>query len=463
MSTGTAIHIGLNGVDPAAYEGWDGTLDACENDATSMEQLTSSVGFSTQLLLTADATVNAVFGAIAEAASYASAGDICVITYAGHGGQFEDLGGEEQDEKDETWLLYDREVLDDEIHAALAAFARDVRVVVLSDSCHSGTVVRNFYREVIDRLPAVRSAYERVAPRLRSRSRVKTRARELRLRGAPPDVQNRILNTHRALYEGIRAATPRSNQVDLDASVILISGCQDNQESAEQNGHGAFTAALLEEWNERGFRDDYPALHSAILAALPATQSPNYYTDGVSWPEFEAQVPFTIEAPGYSGTTDEEPEQPDEPEEPPYDDGRDGPRIEGPRDPVSRADSAPSFTVYTGANPYYIFEIASDPNLFDGERADERSDANWYSSWDDPYAPVRLQGELYWLPDTAWESLRDNDQLWFRVGTTPSEDSWDGYTVSTADDEGESAPSITIVSAEERRRAWRTAMAAAAE
>jgi hypothetical protein len=33
------LHVGLNGIDPEHYAGWDGPLDWCEVDATDMEEL----------------------------------------------------------------------------------------------------------------------------------------------------------------------------------------------------------------------------------------------------------------------------------------------------------------------------------------------------------------------------------------------------------------------------------------
>lgn len=304
MATGMAIHIGLDNLDPDAYAGWDGALAACENDASSMEELARSVGYRTQTLLTSDARAETVFGAIQDAAVSLKRGDICLITYAGHGGQFADLNGdEEQDRLDETWLLYDREVLDDEIRVALSAFHAGVRVVVLSDSCHSGTVTRAQYERMLD-TSSVRHAYERVAPWLLSRSGIANRG--LRLRGAPADIQKKVLDAHRALYEGIRASTPKREETSVAASAILISGCQDNQESAEENGHGVFTAALLEHWGRGAFSGDYHALRDAILRDLPPTQSPNLFTTGTPWVAFEKQVPFTIDPPEFAGGAGEQ-------------------------------------------------------------------------------------------------------------------------------------------------------------
>jgi hypothetical protein len=276
MAKGTAIHIGLNRVDPDAYAGWTGVLSACENDALAMQRIAEQMAYGTRVFLSEDATAGDVFGAIGDAAASLAAGDICVITYAGHGGQFKDLTGEEPDSRDETWLLFDREVLDDEIHQALSAFKDGVRIVVLSDSCHSGSVIRA------------------LLPRS---DRVDTGTR-LRSRGVPEGVQDRVLAANRDLYRSIRARTPARDDASIRASVLLISGCQDNQESMEGDDHGAFTAELLRHWNNGAFTGDYVSLHDAILRGLPPTQSPNFLAIGPQWPAFHRQRPFTIAPPG---------------------------------------------------------------------------------------------------------------------------------------------------------------------
>ena len=49
MPKGISIHIGLNSVDPAHYEGWDGALAACEADAKDMYALAKKQGFQASL------------------------------------------------------------------------------------------------------------------------------------------------------------------------------------------------------------------------------------------------------------------------------------------------------------------------------------------------------------------------------------------------------------------------------
>src|SRR5688572_22020060 len=144
MAKGISVHIGLNEVDPDHYGGWDGRLTACEFDAKDMQKIAKQRGFLPRLLLTANATATAVQAAIRDAASRLKAGDFFWLTYSGHGGQVPDINHDEGegDRQDETWVLYDRELIDDELYALWSGFAPGVRILVLSDSCHSGTVTK---------------------------------------------------------------------------------------------------------------------------------------------------------------------------------------------------------------------------------------------------------------------------------------------------------------------------------
>ena len=142
MSKGTSIHIGLNRVDPVHYGGWDGQLTACEFDAKDMRAIAHAQGFTTHMLLTTAARAGAVAKAMTQAAATLLGGDMLLLTYSGHGGQVPDTNHDEADRQDETWVLYDRELVDDELYSLWARFKPGVRIVVISDSCHSGTVAR---------------------------------------------------------------------------------------------------------------------------------------------------------------------------------------------------------------------------------------------------------------------------------------------------------------------------------
>lgn len=139
-----SLHIGIDRVDPARYGGWDGALSGCERDARTMTDIARMEGFpDPRQLFTRQATSGAILAEIRRAAGALEAGGTFLLTYAGHGGQAADpTGDEETDQLDETWVAYDRQILDDELEQVFAEFAAGVHVVVVSDSCHSGTVHR---------------------------------------------------------------------------------------------------------------------------------------------------------------------------------------------------------------------------------------------------------------------------------------------------------------------------------
>ena len=140
MPSGRSLHIGLNRVNPNAYEGWNGQLAGCENDARAMQSIARAQKLAPKTLLTRAATSSAVTAAIADAAATLLPGDLFFLSYSGHGGQVPDRNGDEtEDAKDETWVLYDRQLIDDELYALWGRFQTGVRIFVLSDSCHSGT------------------------------------------------------------------------------------------------------------------------------------------------------------------------------------------------------------------------------------------------------------------------------------------------------------------------------------
>lgn len=270
MKQGISLHIGLNSVNPNHYGGWDGPLVACENDARDMGMLAQSQGFGTTELLTQNATRTAVTSAIRQAASQLNSDDIFLISYSGHGGQLPDQNNDEPDGMDETWCLYDGEMVDDELYALYATFKPNVRILVLSDSCHSGTVIK--------------AAAMRKAEREGAGARIKC---------LPPEIAARTYSLHKAFYDPILSKR-KTNVRSIGASVKLISGCQDNQLSMDGPFNGLFTGTLKQVWNGGKFRGDYAAFHKKIVRQMPPDQTPNLYTIGASLPAFDNQRPFFI-------------------------------------------------------------------------------------------------------------------------------------------------------------------------
>jgi len=287
MAKGISLHIGVNEVDDTHYRGasvtigWKGTLNGCENDAIALEALARENGFKTELLLTKDATRENVKAKLLEVSKTLSNGDYFFLTYAGHGSQVADLSGDEQldqdipsskrDRRDETWCLYDAQLLDDELFQLLAGFGKGVRILMLSDSCHSGTVAREMTGNHPE--PQEGRAF-RLVPRA--------------------TLSNTYLH-HRAFYDSLQA--PAGSHSDIEASVILFSGCQDDELSQEDQLHappqGIFTLTLLEAWAAEPI-SNYKALFQAVIAKMPEDQTPNLLHFGGAITEFLASKPFLI-------------------------------------------------------------------------------------------------------------------------------------------------------------------------
>jgi hypothetical protein len=264
MPRGLSIHIGLNRVDPAGYGGWDGPLASCEADMHAMGGICAAQGFEISNLPTAHATWDRVAAAVRDAAGRLRAGDTFVLTYAGHGGAYEDHEGDEADGQDETWCLFDGQVLDDELHELWYLFAPGVRVLVVSDSCHSATVARKIAKaglvETVLRPPA-----PDVTPRL-----------------LPIAVADETHDRLKARFEAVRARAPAG---EPGCSLVLLGACQDDELSWGDNENGLFTRALMQTWSRPDLPPGYPALTAAIAARL-TRQRPNCMTLGSADPAF---------------------------------------------------------------------------------------------------------------------------------------------------------------------------------
>jgi len=277
--SGRSLHIGLNRVDPAHYNGWDGALNACEFDANDMETLAKSRGFETSKLLNDEATADAILAAIEDAAGRLEPGDIFFVSYSGHGGQVPDKNAEEElDRSDETWVAFNRQIVDDELYARWEKFQSGVRIIVLSDSCHSGSVLRKIDADVPDPV-ATRAAAAKESPRYRA---------------MPRDVMIATYRAHDDLYDGIQSSGATAPKAQIGATVLLIAGCQDDQLSLDGFSNGLFTENLRAVWDDGAWRGGYPAFHEAIRTRMPSSQQPNYMRVGGANDEFEQQDPFTI-------------------------------------------------------------------------------------------------------------------------------------------------------------------------
>lgn len=276
MARGMSIHIGVNRVDPAHYGG-PRTLLGCENDAREMSRIASRRGYEVRpLLLSEGAKIAAVRGELSYAAKALYAGDILLLTFSGHGGTVPDDNHDERFDTDQTWCLYDEELVDDEIYGRLADFRRGVRVVVVSDSCFSGNILWELLTD-------------RVVPDHREWGRG--------LRGLHPDVAARTYRRNRARYDEIQTIFPHGRDVRLSASVLLMAACLENETARDGEANGLFTEELLRAWKEGRFDDTYFQFFASIADAVNQrrrTQRPWIQPDGPDPEQWITARPFEI-------------------------------------------------------------------------------------------------------------------------------------------------------------------------
>ncbi len=270
-----SLNMGLNYVNPDHYDGWEGELFACENDARDMSQLATNQGFQSTILLREEVTRQNVISYLTKASKELESGDILMVSYSGHGGWIKDLNGDEDDFMDETWCLFDAQIVDDELYQLWSRFIAGVRILIVSDSCHSGGVVKYVN-----------------GPNLRLERFSNLESSEKRVRAAPLKAIKKTYKKNREFYDSLPAR--KSPTPSINASVKLLSGCQDWELSYDGDQNGEFTGALLSVWDEGNFEGSYQEFRDEIAYEVVMPQTPGYKTFGSPDILFDMQKPFSI-------------------------------------------------------------------------------------------------------------------------------------------------------------------------
>ena len=246
-----ALCIGIND-----YPGTGSDLSGCVNDAKDWQAALQNRGFSVDLLLDSQATKQTMSDQIRILVKEARPQDLVVITYSGHGSWIPDLDSDEPDARDEVLCPYDigqnRPFSDDELHSIFAERDRGVRIVLISDSCHSGSVIRLA-----------------PAPAEATGSKVRFLAPESFLTA-----------------DDLQIAATRASRRPLGAprsfGGVLLAGCQDTEYSYDASfnnrPNGAFSYFALKTLQSLSAGATYRDWHKAIRESLPSRvhpQTPN--------------------------------------------------------------------------------------------------------------------------------------------------------------------------------------------
>ncbi|GEP97772.1 hypothetical protein CCY01nite_40320 [Chitinophaga cymbidii] len=294
MSKGYSLHIGLNKVNPRHYPGVP-ELNAAVNDAVFWESYAKQLGYSTASLHDGEATTEAVLAALGGCAEKMKAGDILLLTYAGHGSELpnDKAEGFDDERNDQTWCLYDRQLLDDELFAAFRLFAEGTRIVVVSDSCHSGTMVRALPDE-LDLSAMLESGLERAAG-----------SRGLASRKLPLEVEQAVVQQFgETVYRPVQRQFETQPQAeDIKAAVKLLAACQDNQTTFDGEENGVFTESFMQLFEDDAFCN---ATAEELINRIRENYyfpRPNFFQYGAIIPSFDQSFPFIINIPDAAKVT----------------------------------------------------------------------------------------------------------------------------------------------------------------
>lgn len=235
-----ALLIGIN------YIGTPNALKGCINDVRNIRTfLNERYGFRLEdmVVLTDDQqnpvsrpTRANIIRACKWLVEGARPNDSLFLHFSGHGGQTEDLDGDEEDGLDETIYPVDFKqtgmIVDDELHDILVKpLPAGCRLTAIFDCCHSGSVLDLPYEYSVD-------------GKLKESNLVKETAKGLLSAGvqyARGDVDG-IVATASTLFNRLthgKAAKQKSLRTKSSpADVIQFSGCKDYQKSADVVGAG---------------------------------------------------------------------------------------------------------------------------------------------------------------------------------------------------------------------------------
>lgn len=255
-----ALCVGIND-----YPGTGSDLAGCVNDANDWAVVFGKRGFSVNRLTDKQATGDAIRKGIKNLLAQAKTGDLVVVQYSGHGSFVPDDDGDEPDGTDECLCPYDIRtkgpITDDEMFDLFSGHQPGVRIFMISDSCHSGTVAK--FAPII------------TPPTVKGRG-----APQRKVRFLPPKV---FLSQRNAAKLGTRRAF-RSSSPPGRYAALLMAGCQDTEYSYDAyfqgrpNGAFSFVAirALAALKPNATFRDWFNAVRKA-LPSQQYPQTPNLY------------------------------------------------------------------------------------------------------------------------------------------------------------------------------------------
>ena len=230
-------------------------LAGCVNDARDWQTLLEARGYHVDPLHDGDATRARIVEALTSIIGSATEGDSVVFSFAGHGSWLPDGNRDEPDLRDEMMCPHDvmqeQYLLDDDLNKVFGTKRAGVRLYVIADCCHSGSVVRYAPPAAPDVTVTL-----------------------LKARFLPPYAFARgNRRFERAIDRAANAAAPSKQAYPA----LLFSGCQDKEFSYDASfssrPNGAFTRTAIDVLQDARITSPR-ALHDAVRKRLPSQSFP---------------------------------------------------------------------------------------------------------------------------------------------------------------------------------------------
>lgn len=246
------------GINDYPYEGSD--LNGCVNDAHAWAELLKNhfdfPSSDVKLITDMDATKKNIMEGIKNLLAGARAGDVLIFTNSSHGTYIADTDGDEE-QYDEALCpvdVADNLIVDDELRQLFVNIPEGVRLTVISDSCHSGTVTR---AAVGDNIPGLRTPDDR-------------RVRFL----------NPALRGGKILLNPWKAKTKKIDKFpESKMKEILFSGCTSQEYSYDALISGAYHGAMTYFANKAILEANYKITYAQLDKRV------DFYLEQAAYPQ----------------------------------------------------------------------------------------------------------------------------------------------------------------------------------
>ncbi len=268
MPRGMSIHLSVSEGTTRCHCALE-TLTGADNDAWAMSEIARVNGFDVRLMPPGTATKESLVRAIRAASESLTEGDILLLTFSGHGCRIYEMSEDgEVDGRDEVWCLEDDQILDNDLYALWAEFKPGVRIVVVSDSCHSESMLLRLHDGRLKRVSLEEA------------------------RSWPTE----STSATGACQQEIRRVPAKEGQAGIVANVLLLAACGEYQLAQDGEQHGLFTEKLLEVWGT-GYDGSYIDLMREVcrkVSIMNPEQHPVLRCAGTGNPSLANERPFTI-------------------------------------------------------------------------------------------------------------------------------------------------------------------------